>query len=73
MENVILWLLVAGVGSFGGSYLGAYFKKKGENYATKEDLGDLVQQVRAVTTVTKEIEAKISDEVILKVLTVFLG
>lgn len=31
MENVIVWLVVTLVGSFGGSYLGAYFKKKGEN------------------------------------------
>jgi hypothetical protein len=63
MENVIAWLLVTLVGSFGGSYLGAYFKKKGENVATHEDIDKLVQQVQAVTTATKEIEAKISSEV----------
>ncbi|MGB8494822.1 MAG: hypothetical protein WCE53_10525 [Candidatus Acidiferrum sp.] len=63
MENVIVWLLVTLVGSFGGSLFGAYFKKKGENYATHEDLGKLVEQVEAVTAATKQIEAKISDEV----------
>jgi hypothetical protein len=63
MEPVIVWLLVTLVGSFGGSYLGAYFKKKGENLATQEDIGKLVEQVQAVTKATKEIEAKISDEV----------
>jgi hypothetical protein len=63
MENVIVWLVVTLVGSFGGSYLGAYFKKKGENLATHEDIDKLVEQVSAVTKTTKEIEAKISDEV----------
>jgi hypothetical protein len=46
-----------------GAFLGSYLKKKGENLATKEDLDDLVEQVRAVTTTTKEIEASISNEV----------
>jgi len=51
-------LISAGI----GAYLGAYLKKKGENLATHEDIGKLLDQVRAVTTITKEIEAKISDE-----------
>jgi predicted alpha/beta-fold hydrolase len=63
IENVIVWLVVTLGGSFGGSYLGAYFKKKGENLATHEDIDKLVEQVGAVTKTTKEIEAKISDEV----------
>jgi len=66
MANLVspLWSLVfALVSFFGGAWFGAYFKKKGENYATKEDIGDLVDQVRAVTAATKEIEAKISGEV----------
>ena len=45
-----------------GAYLGSYLKKKGENLATHEDIDKLVEQVRAVTTTTKEIEAKISGE-----------
>jgi len=45
-----------------GAYLGAYLKRKGENLATHEDIAKLLDQVRAVTTITKEIEAKISDE-----------
>lgn len=63
VEGLIVWLLVSLLGSFGGAWLGAYFKKKGENYATHEDLGKLVKQMEAVTTATKQIEAKISDEV----------
>ncbi len=44
-------------------YLAGYAKKKGENRALKEDLNLLVKQVEAVTTTTKQIEAKISNEV----------
>jgi hypothetical protein len=62
MENVIVWLVVTLVGSFGGSYLSSYFKRKGENLATHEDIDKLVEQVSAVTKTTKEIEAKISSE-----------
>lgn len=45
-----------------GAYLGGYLKKKGENLATHEDINNLNEQVRVVTTTTKEIEAKISNE-----------
>jgi hypothetical protein len=46
-----------------GAYVGAYLKKKGENLATHEDIDKLQQQVAAVTTTTKQIEATISGEV----------
>jgi len=46
-----------------GAYFGAYLRKKGENLATHEDINKLLDQVRAVTTTTKEIEAKISSDV----------
>jgi hypothetical protein len=46
-----------------GSYMGAYMKRKGENLATHEDLGNLVTQMKAVTEATKNIEATISDNV----------
>jgi hypothetical protein len=62
MENIALWALSALVGSFVGSFLASYFKKKGENLATHEDIALLVDQVRAVTAATKEIEAKISND-----------
>jgi TRAP-type mannitol/chloroaromatic compound transport system substrate-binding protein len=39
---------------FWGSFFGAYFKKKGENRAVRED-------IQRLTQMTKEIEAKISD------------
>jgi hypothetical protein len=45
------------------TYLTAYAKKKGENFATREDLQDLVKQMSAVTEATKKIEAEISSGV----------
>jgi hypothetical protein len=63
MEPHIAWGLTTLAGSFTGSYLASYLKKKGENRAIREDLDDLLEQVRAVTTATKEIEAKISTTV----------
>jgi hypothetical protein len=49
------------LGSWLGAYLGSYLKKKGENLATHEDIDKLVDQVSAVTTTTKQIEAQISN------------
>jgi hypothetical protein len=63
MEALIAWGLTTLGGSFIGSYLASYLRKKGENLATHEDLDKLVDQVRAVTTTTKEIEAQISTDV----------
>jgi hypothetical protein len=63
MEPLIAWGLTTLVGAFIGSFLGGYLKKKGENHATHEDIGKLVDQMAAVTTATKEIEAKISNDV----------
>lgn len=56
------WVLATAGASFAGSYFGAYFKKKGENLATHEDIDKVVDQVKAVTQTTKEIEAKISSD-----------
>lgn len=53
----------SGVSAGAGAFIGSYLKKKGENLATKEDLADLVIQVEAVTAATKEIEAKIDNQV----------
>jgi hypothetical protein len=63
MEHFLLWLLGSLAAAFGGSFLGAYLKKKGENLASKEDINDLVEQTKKLTQTTKEIEAKIGDEV----------
>jgi hypothetical protein len=59
----LLTLLLLALFAGAGAFLGSYLKRKGENLATHEDIHKLVVQVRAVTEATKEIEAKISDEV----------
>jgi hypothetical protein len=59
MENLLALGLTTLVSAFVGSYLASYLKKKGENLATHEDIDKLVDQVRAVTTATKEIEERI--------------
>jgi hypothetical protein len=55
----VVTVLSAGIGAF----IGAYLKKKGENFATHEDLNKMVEQMAAITERTKSIEAKISSEV----------
>jgi hypothetical protein len=57
------WAFVAVLLLFWRSFLPGYLNKKGENLATHEDIDKVLDQVRAVTTTTKEIEAKISNEV----------
>ena len=59
----ILWVLSALLSLFIGGFLKSYVSKKGENLATHEDIQKLVDQMAAVTKATKEIEAKISDDV----------
>jgi hypothetical protein len=62
MEHYI-WLVLTTIGAWFAAYFGSYFRKKGENLASHEDIDKLVDQVRAVTTTTKQIEARISNEV----------
>ncbi len=63
LESLVAWGLTTLVTAFIGSYLAGYLRRKGENLATHEDIDKLVKQVSAVTQATKEIEAKISNEV----------
>jgi hypothetical protein len=61
--TTILILVLYGLMLAGGIYLKSYFNKKGENLATKEDFRDLKAQTAELRQVTKEIEAKIDDQV----------
>jgi hypothetical protein len=63
MENFLLWFVGSLVGAFGGSFLGAYLKKKGENLATHEDFERVLAELKQSTQATKAIEAKFSDEI----------
>lgn len=62
----ILWptflamLAIAFITTFVASYLGAYAKKRGENFATKADFSDLVEQLKLTTAVAEEVKATVS-------------
>lgn len=62
LQTFIATALGSAIAAGLGAYVGAYLRKKGENLATHEDIEKLVEQVRSVTQATKEIEAKISNE-----------
>jgi hypothetical protein len=47
-------LVLAIIGAALGASLGSYLKRKGENYATKEDFAELLGQVRASTKAAEE-------------------
>lgn len=59
------WLFswtVAAVTAGGGAYLGAYLRQKAQNFARKENLEDLVSEVKRVTKTTEDIRHEISHE-----------
>ncbi|MFC6644452.1 hypothetical protein ACFQBQ_02375 [Granulicella cerasi] len=58
IPNWLQTLIAAGAGAF----LASYLKRKGENIAVREELEELVKQVKATTEATKAIEARIGDE-----------
>lgn len=62
MDLTLAVAVVTFLSGWTGAYLGSYLKKKGENFATHEDINKLVDQVSAVTTATKQIETKISSD-----------
>lgn len=56
----LLMLLLAVVGGALASYFGSYFKKRGENLATKSDFNNLLAQIKATTIATEDVKARIS-------------
>ena len=53
------YLLVV-IATFVGGFLGAYFKRKGENLATKEDYESLLEQVKKTTSATESIKLNLA-------------
>ncbi len=53
---LILFCIFAGVASF----FGAYFRRKGENHATKEDFNNITNQLKETTKTTEEIKKEIA-------------
>ncbi|HLY40465.1 MAG TPA: hypothetical protein VKR52_04585 [Terracidiphilus sp.] len=61
IEGLIIAALTLIGGWFGG-FFGTYMRKKGDNLATHEDFERLLAEQKRTTQATKEIEAKISDD-----------
>lgn len=61
--GAIIAILSFVLGTVFKPYLRGYATKKGENLATHEDIDKLVEQVKATTDATKNIEAEISSGV----------
>lgn len=55
LEGVLV-VLIAG----GGAYLGSYLREKGKHYAMREDLDEILAQVRQTTRTTEEIKTHFS-------------
>jgi hypothetical protein len=54
-HNLGYWLALLAltiVGGACGRFLGSYFKKRGEQYATKADIGHILQQTEQITRIT---------------------
>jgi hypothetical protein len=58
---VALWVLSTIVALFIGGFLKPYLSKKGENLATKEDIRDIVEQMKLITRAAEEIKTELSD------------
>jgi hypothetical protein len=48
--EILQVVIIVIIGLFIRSYLPGYFKKKGENLATKEDIGEITEQVERIKT-----------------------
>jgi len=59
----VLWIVLGGLIAAIAGFFSSYFKEKGKNYATKEDFDDLRIQQQELTRATKQVEARISNEV----------
>ena len=61
--NLIALGFAAIAGAFFGWFLKPYLGKKGQDPATHEDIDKVLDEVRAVTRATKEVEARLSGEI----------
>jgi hypothetical protein len=62
-EHVYLIIVFASLLASGiGAWLGSYLREKGKNYATREDLDKIIEQLRQTTRATEEIKAQISGD-----------
>ena len=59
--HLSLWsYLILAVVTLIAGFSGAYMKKRGENYATKQDFDDILERVKETTKTTEEVKAVIN-------------
>ncbi|HZY31949.1 MAG TPA: hypothetical protein VFF86_09960 [Candidatus Methylomirabilis sp.] len=61
-STYLLILLISLLASGFGAWLGSYLREKGKHLATREDIGEIVEQLRQTTKATEEIKAQVSSE-----------
>ncbi|WP_024298167.1 hypothetical protein [Methylomicrobium lacus] len=60
LNHYLILLLLIFLTSASTSYLTSYFRKRGENFATKSDFQDLLNQVKAQTKITEEVKTAVN-------------
>ena len=60
-NNIYIYIILCLLAGF-GSFIGSYCKKRGENFATKADFDELLSQLRETTKATEEIKKNIAHE-----------
>lgn len=58
----ILWLALALVAGAVGSFGGAYFGKRGERFATKQDLGNILDELKKTTDVIEQVKSAVAHD-----------
>lgn len=58
----VLILFTSLLAASAGAWFGSYFKEKGKNYATREDVDKILDQVRKTTEATEVIKAEVSGD-----------
>lgn len=56
----IVWVALIAVASAAGAFAGAYLRKRGENYATKQDFDELKERLRETTAVAEQVRIDLS-------------
>lgn len=59
-STYVVALLVSLLGAYLGSFLAGFAKRRGENYATKADFNELLDQLKRTTAVAEEVRTRVA-------------
>jgi len=60
--NILVILVLIGIGFFIKNYIPSYFNEKGKNLATKEDFNQIIDQNKAITETNENIKILLSQK-----------